>query len=175
MTDDVAKEFKAYGKVMDLWTALKERFGAVSLTKLCSLAIKFDTYKKRQDHSMKRHLREMSNMITELDEAGHKLTEEQIIQAVSRSLPTGWEQMKLHLTHAESVKIFRDTVRHLELEEDRQASLKVNAEVHASSSYSAEKSSNKKRKWFKGKNWAQQPKNNIRDRKQRSLTVGKWT
>ena len=61
---------------MDLWTTLKERFGDVSLTKLHSLTIKFDTYKKRQDHSMKRHVREMSNMITELDEAGHKLTEE---------------------------------------------------------------------------------------------------
>ena len=46
MTDDVAKEFKADGKAMDLWTSLKERFGGVSLTKFRSLTIKFDTYKK---------------------------------------------------------------------------------------------------------------------------------
>ena len=158
MTDDIAKEFKVYGKAMDLWSALKERFGGVSLTKLRSLTIKFDTYKKRQDHTMKRHLREMSNMINELDEAGHKLTEEQKIQAVIRSLPTGWEQMKLHLTHAVNVKTFRDAVRHLELEEDRQSSVKMNTEVHASSSNPVGKSSNKKRKWFKGKNSAKQPK-----------------
>ena len=158
MTDDVAKEFKVYGKTMNFLTALKERYGGVSLTKLRSLTIKFDTYKKCQDHSMKRHLRKMSNMITELDEADHKLTEEQKIQAIIRSLPTGWEQMKLHLTHAESVKTFRDAVHHLELEEDRQACVKVNAKVHAFSSYSARKSSNNKRKWFKWKNSAQQPK-----------------
>ena len=54
MSDDIAKEFKVYEKSMDFWNALKERFGGVSLTKLRSLTIKFDTYKKRHDHTMKR-------------------------------------------------------------------------------------------------------------------------
>ena len=87
MSDDIAKEFKGHDKVINLWIALKEKFGGVSLTKLRSLTIKFDTYKKHPDHTMKRHLREMSNMISVLNDAGHKLTEEQKIQAVIRFLP----------------------------------------------------------------------------------------
>ena len=66
--------------------------------------------------------------------------------------------MKLHQTHAVNVKRFRDAVRHLELEEDRQLSVMMNTEVHASSSHPVGKSSSKKRKWFKSKNLAKQPK-----------------
>ena len=69
-----------------------------------------------------------------LNEAGHKLTDKQKIQAVIRSLPNGQEQMKMHLTHSESIKTFQDAVRHLELEEDRIKSIDVKTEVHASSS-----------------------------------------
>ena len=87
MDDDIAKQFKRYENVMKLWNALREKFGGVSLTKLRSLTIKFDTYKKHPDYTMKKHLREMSNMISELNDAGHVLTEEQKIQAVIRSLP----------------------------------------------------------------------------------------
>ena len=159
MSDDIAKEFKGHDKAMNLWIALKEKFGGVSLTKLRSLTIKFDTYKKHPDHTIKRHLREMSNMISELNDAGHKLTEEQKIQAVIRSLPNNWEHMRMHLTHSVNVKTFQDAVRHLELEEDRLLSIKVNTEVHATSSKSAGNSSNKKRKCYKGKGKsAQRPK-----------------
>ena len=49
------------------------------MTKLHSLTIKFDKYKKHPDHIMKKHLREMSNMISELNDAGHVLIEEQKI------------------------------------------------------------------------------------------------
>ena len=87
MDDDIAKQFKRYENVMELWNALREIFGGVSLTKLRSLTIKFDTYKKRPDHTMKKHLREMSNMINELNDAGHVLTKEQKIQVVIHSLP----------------------------------------------------------------------------------------
>ena len=99
MDDDIAKQFKRYENAMELWNALREKFGGVSLTKLRSLTIKFDTYKKRSDHAMKKHLREMSNMISELNDAGHVLTKEQKIQAVIRSLPNSWEHMRMHLTH----------------------------------------------------------------------------
>ena len=87
MDDDIAKQFKRYENTMELWNALREKFGDMSLTKLHSLTIKFDTYKKRHDHIMKKHLKEISNMISELNDAGHVLTEEQKIQAVIRSLP----------------------------------------------------------------------------------------
>ena len=67
---------------------------------------------------MKQHLRKMSNMIIELKDAGHILTDEQQVQAVIHSLPQSWEHMKVYLTHNENIKTFKDTMRHLELEED---------------------------------------------------------
>ena len=118
MDDDIAKQFKRYENAMELWNAFREKFGGVSLTKLCSLTIKFDTYKKRLDHTMKKHLREMSNMISELNNVGHVLTEEQKIQVVIRSLPNSWEHIRMHLTHSKNIRNFEDAARHLELEED---------------------------------------------------------
>ena len=55
--------------------------GSLSLkglvTKLRSLTIKFDTYKKHPENNMKKHLRKMTNMISELKDACHTLTDEQ--------------------------------------------------------------------------------------------------
>ncbi|XP_078171522.1 uncharacterized protein LOC144565598 [Carex rostrata] len=102
-----------------MWLALKQKFDGTSITKLRQLTIKFDTYKKRHNHSVRQHLREMSNMISELKDAGHVLTDEQQLQAVIRSLPHTWEHMKVNLTNNESVTTFNDAARHLELEEDR--------------------------------------------------------
>lgn len=159
MDDDIAKQFRNCENAKDLWIQLQESFGGVSLTKLRSLTIKFDTYKKRHDHTMKKHLREMQNMISELSDAGHKLTEEQKIQAVIRSLPNSWEHMRMHLTHEKSIKTFLDAARHLELEEDRLASIRVNSQVHMaqSNSSSGTSSRNKKRK-ANGKGKANEPK-----------------
>ena len=148
MDDDIAQQFKRFENAMELWNILREKFGGVSLTKLRSLTIKFDTYRKRPDHTMKKHLREMSNMISELNDAGHVLTEEQKIQAVIRSLPNSWEHMRMHLTHSKNIRNFEDAARHLKLEEDRLASVKVNAQVHyaqGSSSAGISSNSNKRK------------------------------
>ena len=72
---------------MKLWTALKERFCGTSLAKLRKLTIRFDTYKKRSKHNMRQHLKEMSNMMSELKKANHELTNEKQVQAIIRSLP----------------------------------------------------------------------------------------
>ena len=61
---------------MELWATLKETFGKTFLAKLRKLTIRFDTYKKRPKHNMRQHLKEMSNMISELKEVGHELTNE---------------------------------------------------------------------------------------------------
>ena len=108
MDDDIGKQFKRYENAMELWNALREKFGGVSLTKLRSLTIKFDTYKKRSDHTMKKHLREMSNMISELNDADHMLTEEQKIQVVIRFLPNSWEYMMIYLTHSKNIRNFKN-------------------------------------------------------------------
>ena len=63
-------------------------------------------------------------MISKLKKAGHELTNEQQVQAVIRSLSYSWEYIKVHFTHNKEIKTFEDTVRHLELEENRLESSK---------------------------------------------------
>uniref|UniRef100_A0A2C9URN6 Uncharacterized protein n=1 Tax=Manihot esculenta TaxID=3983 RepID=A0A2C9URN6_MANES len=57
-------------------STLKEKFGKIFIAQLRALTIKFDTYKKRANYSMHKHLRYMSNMIDELKDVGHDLTNE---------------------------------------------------------------------------------------------------
>ena len=71
------REFIKYEINKDMWSTLSERFGGTSITKLKSLTIKFNTYKKGPEHNMKKHLRQMSNMISELKDSCHTLTDEQ--------------------------------------------------------------------------------------------------
>ncbi|XP_065852335.1 uncharacterized protein [Euphorbia lathyris] len=159
MNDEIAKQFHFYDNAMDLWMALKQKFGGMSLPKLRSLALKFDTYKMRHDHTMKMHLREMSNMINELSDAGQKMTEEQKVQAVIRSLQNSWDHVRMHLIHNESIRTFEDAARHLELEEDRLTSIKINVEAHFTVENSSNNNANK-RSYFDDydKEQAQEPK-----------------
>ena len=91
MDDDIMREFRKYEITKDMCSALSERFGGMSLTKLRSLTIKFDTYKKHLEQNMKKHLRNMSNMISELKDESHTLTNEQKVHAVICLLPNNWE------------------------------------------------------------------------------------
>ena len=50
MDDDIMSEFRKYEITEDMWSALFKRFGGTSITKLRSLTIKFNTYKKRPKH-----------------------------------------------------------------------------------------------------------------------------
>ena len=118
MDDAVMCEFEQYDTAHAMWMALKDKFGGTSATKLRKLTIKFNTYKKRPNHTMAQHLREMSNMVRELKSAGHTLTDEQQVQAVIRSLPNSWEHMKIHMTHNENINTFNDIACYLKLEEE---------------------------------------------------------
>jgi gag-polypeptide of LTR copia-type len=115
MENDVMREFRQYEVAKEMWLALKQKFGRTSVTKLRQFTIKFSTYKKCPNHSMRQHLKEMSNMISELKDADHILTNEQQVQAVIRSLPYTWEHMKVNLTHNEGIKTLNDVVRHQNL------------------------------------------------------------
>jgi len=75
MQDDLMCEFESYDTAQAMWVVLKDKFGGTSITKLRRLTIKFDTFRKRQNVTMRQH-REMSNMICELKSAGHSLTDE---------------------------------------------------------------------------------------------------
>lgn len=53
---------------------------------------------KKPDHTMGRHLREMSKMIIGLKAMGHTLTDEQQVQAVICSLlDSEWHLIKINL------------------------------------------------------------------------------
>ena len=121
-----------------MWKALKEKFGITSLVRLRGLTMRFDSYQKKPEHTMKQHLRAMASMIRDLGVAGHVLTNEQQVQAVLRSLPPSWEHMKRNMTHNESVKTFENVSRHLELEAER-----LEATKGESSSYVAKVGSRK--------------------------------
>ena len=112
------------------WYILKAKFRGTFITKLKSLTIKFDTYKKHPEHTMKKQLRHMLNMITELKDAGHTLIDEQQVQAIIRSLPHSWEHMKMHLTHNANIRTLEDVMRHLELEEDCLKAAKPSTDVY---------------------------------------------
>ena len=103
LVDDIMREFRKYESAKDMWCTLFERFGSSFIIKLRSLTIKFDIYKKRPEHTMKKHLRHMLNMISELKHVGHTLIDEQQVQAVICSLSQSWEHVKMHLTHHESI------------------------------------------------------------------------
>ena len=53
MTDALMCEKEGFGTAQDMWIALKDKFGGTSTTKLRRLTIKFDTYRKRQNHDMR--------------------------------------------------------------------------------------------------------------------------
>ncbi|KAK1561050.1 hypothetical protein Q3G72_033902 [Acer saccharum] len=57
MVDDLMCGFEEHETAQAMWVALKDKFGGTSTTKLRRLTIKFDTYKKRQNHTMRQHLR----------------------------------------------------------------------------------------------------------------------
>lgn len=87
MNDDLMCEFEEYNTAKGIWEALKEKFCPTWTTKLRRLNQKFNDYKKRSNHSMRQHLRVMSNMIRELKNAGQVISNEQKFQVVLCSLP----------------------------------------------------------------------------------------
>ncbi|KAK2984979.1 hypothetical protein RJ640_028819 [Escallonia rubra] len=65
---------------------------------------------------MNEHLRVMSNMIGDLRDAGHALTDEHQVRAVIRNFPASWANVKQILTHSENIKNFYDVSQHVILE-----------------------------------------------------------
>ncbi|XP_026395085.1 uncharacterized protein LOC113289877 [Papaver somniferum] len=125
MNDDLIGEYENYPTSKQMWDQLKFDFGGTSTTKLRSLVMKFEVYRKDLKHSMTEHLRTMSSMIHDLKSARNVLTDEQQVLVVIRSLPDSWVHMKQILTHNEGIKNFSDISRHVELEAERQEATRV--------------------------------------------------
>ena len=103
MHNDLIGEFESYGTAQDMWIALKAKFGGTTVTRLRALTLKCDTFKMQHGDSMQEHLRKMSAIVHE-----HQ------IQALICSLPDSWEQIKLNMTHNESIQMLEDLSHHLE-------------------------------------------------------------
>ena len=146
MSNNLLLRFERYRTTRELWQAVQLQYGGTSTTRLRQLTIKFDGYRKIPTQSMREHLTIMRNMIEELRQAGHTLSDEQQVQAVIRSLPRSWEHMRVNLTHNDNIRTFDDVARHVELEEDRL--MTERAEKSAGEAMVAASSSrkNKKRK-----------------------------
>ncbi|OMO55158.1 Heat shock protein Hsp90 [Corchorus capsularis] len=161
MHNDLIGEFEQYQTAHEMWQALRNKYEVTTLSKLRELNLKFNTYKKKSNHSMKQHLRTMSTLIRELSAAGVVLTNEQQVQAVISSLPDSWEHMKANMTHNDSVRTFEDITRHLELEDERLKAAKPATDGVANVAESnSRKASGPKRKWtgkFVGKRDADEP------------------
>ena len=70
---DLMCEFEKYETAQEMWLALKDKFGGTSTINLRRPTIKFDSYRQSQNHTMRQHMKEMSNMICELKVVGHIL------------------------------------------------------------------------------------------------------
>ena len=107
-------------------------------------------------------------MIRELKSAGHNLTDEQQVQAVIRSLPSSWENMKINMTHNDNIKTFDDIARHVELEDERLEVAKASGQL-----YMAE--SSKRKGWkrnFKKRNVNSRFKKNETGKREKGKRAG---
>ena len=75
--NDIMLHFERQRSAQVAWDVVKVQYGGTSTTRLRQLTLKFNGYKKHQNHTMKQHLMVMFNMISELRAAGHDMTDEQ--------------------------------------------------------------------------------------------------
>ncbi|GAV91515.1 UBN2_2 domain-containing protein [Cephalotus follicularis] len=127
MHDDLIGAYEHCATAKEMWDQLRFHFGGTSITMLQRLVLKFEMYKKDPKNSMTEHVRIMSSMIRDLKNAGNALSDEQQVQAVIRSLPDSWVNMRHILTHNENIKNFADVSRHVELEAEREEAIRATA------------------------------------------------
>lgn len=77
MAYDLMCKYNKYATTQALCMALKDKFEDTSTTKLRRLTIKFNTFKLKPNTPMRKHLCEIANMIWELKEVRHILSDEQ--------------------------------------------------------------------------------------------------
>jgi hypothetical protein len=88
MRNDIMLRFERHRSAQTVWDVVKIQYGETFTTRLHQLTLKFDGYKKRQNHTMRQHLAVMFNIISELRGVGHEMTDEQYVQVVICSLPS---------------------------------------------------------------------------------------
>uniref|UniRef100_A0A2N9HTN5 Integrase catalytic domain-containing protein n=1 Tax=Fagus sylvatica TaxID=28930 RepID=A0A2N9HTN5_FAGSY len=97
MHDDLIGEYEAFQNAKDMWDQLKFDFGGTSTTRLRSLVLKFEVYRKNPKHTMTEHLRMMSGAIHDLKAARNVLTDEQQVQALGYDFHLSWNGLDILL------------------------------------------------------------------------------
>ena len=77
MRNDIMLHFERHRSTQAVWDAVKVQYSETSITRLRQLTLKFDGYKKHQNHTMRQHLTVMSNMTSELRAHRHEMIDEQ--------------------------------------------------------------------------------------------------
>lgn len=119
MQNDYMIKYESLPTTKAIWDAVTADLGGTTVTRLRQLQMNFEKFSKRPNVTMRQHLTIMKNMITELAQAGHVMNDEQQVQAVIRSLPKSWENLKVQFVHNDNLRNFSDIQRHCELEYDR--------------------------------------------------------
>ncbi|GAV75312.1 UBN2_2 domain-containing protein [Cephalotus follicularis] len=94
MHGDLISAYEHCATAKEMWDQLRFDLGGTSVTRLRSLVLKFEMYKKEPKNSMTEHLRIMFAMIRDLKNAEVALSDEQQVQAMIRSLPDSWVNMR---------------------------------------------------------------------------------
>ncbi|KAK4421500.1 hypothetical protein Salat_2100600 [Sesamum alatum] len=148
MHDNLIHEYEKYSTAKELWEVLKVAYGSTSATRLRALTLKFNQYVLDPKHSMIQHLDVMKDMIRELQNAGTKLSDEQQVLAVLRSLPEQtWGHVKMVQTHNEQIKTFESVANHLKLEADRRET--EHAQQAALVAHAGQRKPHKGKRWNK--------------------------
>ncbi|XP_043698684.1 uncharacterized mitochondrial protein AtMg00810-like [Telopea speciosissima] len=116
----LAGQYEKCETAKSMWDLVRLDYGGISMTKLRSMTkfrsmtLKFEMYRKDPKHTMVEYLRVIKDMIQQLDDTGKHLTDEQQVQAIIRTLLDFWGQIKIVLTHNDTVKTFNDIAAHVE-------------------------------------------------------------
>ena len=86
MRNDLMFAFTKITSTKVLWETLKNKYGSSSMVQLKRLTLQFENFKMNPQYMMRQHILEMSNMILQLQTAGHILLDEQQVVAMIRSL-----------------------------------------------------------------------------------------
>ncbi|GAV80005.1 UBN2_2 domain-containing protein [Cephalotus follicularis] len=127
MHDDLIGAYEHCATAKAMWDHLRFDFGGTSVTRLRSLVLKFEMFKKEPKNSMTEYQRIMSAMIRDLKNVVIALSDEQQVQVVIRSLPDSWVNMRQILTYNENIKNFADVSHHVELEAESEEATRATA------------------------------------------------
>ncbi|XP_058114354.1 uncharacterized protein LOC131257589 [Magnolia sinica] len=113
MHKELIPTYEVHETAKGIWEALTDAYAQKSDARVRAMELELQEYRMPVGCPIKDHIRKMEQMIGALRNVGCKLTENQKIIAMHRSLPESWAQIKRILNHTDSITTFRDFCGHL--------------------------------------------------------------